>query len=392
MEDRRTTENGHFNLRGYLQWSGITENYDDELKGRNMLIIMGPRDNGKSTSVWGYTLNEYVPRSEYIKKFGYFRNKDTQIKKFASGFNSKFFPDYQMTQTTINKTVFGDNGKLIEKKMVGMMNALSCYEGAKSAITDDFHLIFWDEFNEDDEQASKNWQLAKLNRKLYTQFLDLLKTFERHREDFTVIVTGNKVSTENDILLKLDIVDDENATDDQIFIRDKVIDGELIKIRVVICHDDTFRIKGGKSTLANALAMFDEDTDRYLNKGGFLINKTKDVKSWVRIRDDALPWKHLCFDEYYFELGYLGDEDSEEYYIHEISKSKLNPDIPLIALDTHSYIINTEAESLFSEQDYVDFFEFLSYNLKYKKLVFTTNFAKNAMLEVMKRSLSLTEV
>lgn len=392
MKDRRTTENGHFDLRGYLQWSGIIENYDDELAGLNVLIMMTPRDIGKSTGGWNYTLKEYVPQSNYEKKFAYFRNKDTQIKKFTAGFNAKYFPDYQMSSSTINRTIFGENGKLIEKKMVGMMNALSCYEGAKSAITDGFHLIFWDEFNEDDEQASKNWQLAKLNRKLYSQFLDLLKTFERHRNDVTVLVMGNKVSTENDILLKLDIVDDENATDDQLFIRDKVIDGKLVKIRVVIAHDDTFKICGSKATIANALASFDEDTNRYLNKGGFLINKTKDVKSWVRIREDAIPWKHLCFDNYFFELGYLGDEDSEEYYIHEINDSRLNQDIPLIALDTHSYIVNTRAESLFSEQDYVDFFEFLSYNLKYKKLVFTTNFAKNAMLEVMKRSLTLTEV
>lgn len=392
MKDFRTTDNGHFDLEGYFYWSGITEHYGDKLKGRNMLIVITDRDIGKSTSSWNWIMNRYLPESNFEYRFGYVRNNTEKINNFATSFNGKYNPNYNMSKYGIYKVEVDENMKKINRNLQGMVIPLSCYENIKSTITDGYHLIFWDEFNEEDERVYNNWIAAKNHHNLYNAFIDTLKTVERHREDFTVIVMGNKVSTENDILLNLDIVDDENATTDQIFIRDKVVNGELIKIRVVITHKSTFNKINSSGTLANVLASYNEDTDRYLNKGGFLYAAKKDIKSWSLIRDKAQINKHLAFDNFYFELGtFMDDNGEEKYYIHEIKESRLSGDIELLSLDIYSFITNMDAESLYETEDYIRFYEFLSWNLKYKKLYFTTNFAKTAMIQVMRQLLSLTE-
>lgn len=378
--DKRKTENGHLDLKGYMLWSGIIDDYNETPKGNNMLLILSPRDIGKTTACFNYVKYDYWPKSNWKNKLAFLRNDTIKLKNFMRSFNA-YNNEYVMTDSGIYRILKDENDKIIQKDYIGMNIALSCYENAKSTITEDFKLVIWDEFNEEDTDTDINWIKAKQQHKLLNALIDTIKTLERHRDGFTLLIMGNKVSTQNDILLTFDI-EIENDDEDQLIIRDKWIDGKLFKIRFVIIGNNTFKNLKSYQSLANAIASYDDDADRYLNRGGFLQDGEKDVLSWSRIKDNTCPLKYLVFDNFYFEYGKI----SNKFYIHNVKKPAL--DIPILALNMKGFI--TDKNSTLSDQDdYVDFFEMLAYQMKYQQLWYTSNFAKKAILNILQLYLEM---
>lgn len=375
-KDYRINESGHLDIEGYFHFAGITENYGDELKGKNMLILLTIRDIGKTTSCWSYLKNKYWPMSDFLKKAAYLRNNSVAMKRYIKSFNNNN-KDYYMTDESIFKVSMDMNKKIIDKREVGMCVPLSCYENAKSTITEQIEFCLWDEFNEEDEKKP-TWQQAKANHQLFKSLIDTIKTLERHRENFTLVLLGNKVSAENDILLNFD-VESEDDDEDKLIERDIMIDDELIKIRFVIVGNNTFKHLKGHKTLANAIASFNKDTDRYLNKGGFLQKRDPDVISFRRISDAAIPKYYFIYDEFYFEFGKCANG---KYYFHNIDKEDINYNFKVISLNLNGFI-NDFNSIIYDPDDYVDTFENFIKLIKNKEMYFTTNFAKAAMRQIL---------
>lgn len=369
-------DNLHFDIYNYLIKCGVLNDRSPKIKGKHLICFLAVRDCGKSTSMWEFT-KDYWVSSCFKDKAVYLRNSGVAIKKFIPTFNNANKNDYVMSEATINKIYVDENNKVIEKHDVGMVIPLSCSENYKSVISDDYHLMIWDEFNESDESIH-NWNEAKDNHKLFKSFIDTLKTIERHRDNFLVLLMGNKVSVDNDILLTFDI-DAEDKDEDVIIDRSMYIDNELFNIKFVIIGNKTFSHLNSHRTLANAIASFNSDTDRYLNKGGFLQKKYKNIKSWKSIKEGTIPKYYFIFDEYYFEYGYCGDDTM---YLHSVEYNDLIDNIPIISLNLNGFMNNSQAKIL-DEDDYHDLMEQLMKLIKNDKILFTTNFSYQALKQII---------
>lgn len=380
MVYKKLTDNGHLNIKGYLDFAGLVDE-NGNIESKFLFILLSPRDVGKSTGLWDLTINDYWIKSNWVKQLIYCRNNTSKTDNFIHSFNNSFKDlGLKMSSNKIEKLDLETN-KRVDSKILGTVMGISVSENFKSAISDNYEMIFWEEFNEYDGSDILDIVSIKRQNQLYLNFVDTIKTYERHREsDFRVFLLGNKVSPQNDLLLTFDIVPPLDHDEDLLYIRD--IDG--LKIRIVICSDKTFaHIKNHKKTLANALATFDERTNRYINNGGWLVAPEEDVISFKSISEKTIPLYNIVYNQSIFEFGNI---DNDKYYFLNVSKESYIKSIPIYALDKISSLwIKNSIE--YDHKDNLNLAEFLESIYKNNQLYFCSKFAKSWIIQFIIRNI-----
>lgn len=380
MTYNKLTDNGHLDIKGYLDFAGLVDE-NGNIESKFLFILLSPRDCGKSTSMWNYVINDYWIKSNWEKQLIYTRNNTSKTDNFIHSFNNSFKDlGLKMSSNKIEKLDLNTN-KRVDSKTLGTVMGISVSENFKSAISDNYELIFWEEFNEYDGSDILDIVSIKRQNQLYLNFVDTIKTYERHRDsNFRVFLLGNKVSPQNDLLLTFDIAPPIDHNKDLLYIRDV----EGLKIRIVICADQTFsNIKNHKKTLANALATFDERTNRYINNGGWLVEPDEDVVSFKSISEKVQPLYNIIYNQSIFEFGEI---ENEHYYILNVSKESYLKNLPTYALD-HISSLWIKNSIKYDQKDNTNLAEFLESIYKNNQLYFCSKFAKSWIIQFIIRNI-----
>lgn len=353
-EDPRYTDNGFFNLKGYIE---ECVGLDWMLKSFSM-IIQAERNMGKSYGTWDFIEKEIWIKSDYTERIAYCRTNLAKLKPIKNFFNSKYAGKYLMTDTHIWKIELDEKGKEIKERrielgvVVGIMNE----ENWRSGEFANYRLIFWDEYNE--THKYKN---------IYHHWVNLFKTIERMTPNLIAILVGNKISKSNDILVNLEIEvpkHDEQEDDYLISISDN--NGED-RIFFVDIAPSTFAHLGQKDKLANVWASFNEETNIFLNEGGFL---EQDEDNVLIYRTRILPTRKIKWYVAYGNFTYEYGTFERGIYFHKVKVKE--PGYKTIALNVLGNFRDSDSRALFEKQDYIELAQLLVNKSKNKELFFST--------------------
>lgn len=320
-----------------------------------MLIVDSERNIGKSTSWWDVAEQDVWIKSNFTKKVAYLRTNLVKLKKQIESFNAHFQGKYYMTENRIYKQEFDDEGKEIRtaRKEIGAVMGVANYLNYKSNWFKDFQFVFWDEYNETHQP------------KIYEAFIDLAKTIKRANKPFQIILCGNRCDGDSDMLVNLEIDIPDDFENDYI---------QYVTPRVIYTAIGTKTYNQIEANQANdlihELAAKNSSTNRYLNEGGYMRQRSEFIKLWKHI--DAAgyePVRTLTFRDRLYEEGIFGDDDS--IYIRYVDKA--DPDVPVISLDTLGWMNSQESFNWVDESFYQMWARKLKYAIKHKKLFFTCN-------------------
>lgn len=368
------TDNGFFNLKGYIE----------EVVGANWrnksfsFIIQAERNMGKSYGTWEFIEKEIWIKSNFTERIAYLRTNLTKLKPIKSFFNSKYKGRYLMTDTHIWKVEFDEQGKEIKENrielgvVVGVMNE----ENWRSGEFSNYRLIFWDEYNEATQQDS-----------IYEHWVNLFKTIERKQPNLIAILVGNKIDESNDILVNLEIeLPDyiEQKDDYLIKVQDKKGEDRIYFIDI---SKDTFKHLDQDNQLANVWATFNEKTDIFLNKGGYLNRLTSDVLVYRKRIEPSKQIKYfVSFEDKVYEYG----EFDRGVYFRDVREPE--PGYKVLALDTLGGIMWTQARGLYDKRDYEDLAQSLAIKSKAKQLFYNTYETKRHLERFIIRHASMYDI
>lgn len=356
VEKKIDLKNGYFDLNYYLQKLNLS--WDESF----VLIFCSHKNTGKSTSVWNNTFKEIVEKRN--KKIAYLRTNLTKQKEFKSGFNDQFKKRYLISDNTIYRPFYNDEDKEIikERVKVGSVHGVVNQENNASNFFNDYQLIFWDEFNE----------RAKV-KDLWDHFNILIKTIKRTNNPLQIILCGNRIDGDNDILVNFEVEYVKEWGDDDHIQQLK----EGSKIYYIDVHPDHFNAieANDPNDIVSQVASFNEDTDRFLNKAGFLKMRDERVTLHKHIAPSKCIRYYILIHKDIFEFG----EWEKGLYFHKIKEYNVLPEITQISLDNISYLEHTNSRNLISENEYLDFAENLKNAIRHNRLFFTTNEAKETI-------------
>lgn len=350
--DKRYTENGFFNLKGYIE-ECVGEDWENKSFS---MIIQAERNMGKSYGTWDFIEKEIWIKSNYTQRIAYLRTNATKLKSIKSFFNSKYAGKYLMTDTHIWKIELDDNGKEIREKrielgaVIGVMNE----ENWRSGEFANYRLIFWDEYNE-------NMMLDGI----YEHWVNLFKTIERMSKNFIAILVGNKISANNDILVNLEIEVNEED-DDFDTLQTRPYNSDNPSIFFLNIGKKTFAHLSQEEKLANIWATFNTKTNTFLNEGGYLEKKSYNILFYSRIQESATIKNYVVCSETLFEYGSF----EKGFYFHKVEQAK--PNYNIFALDIASSLSFPNSKKYMGMEDYVDFARLLANHAKNQKLFFTS--------------------
>ena len=121
------------------------------------------------------------------------------------------------------------------------------------------------------------------------------------------------------------------------------------------------------SSISHEIAKYDDNTNRFMNEGGFLEGEFYNVINHQNFTNDR-PQYYFSLKTYLMEYGYFTNEDygeGELIYLKMVKDPIL--DIPVISLDTLGHINTTKSQSI-REKDIQDIANHLSHYHKNKKL------------------------
>lgn len=356
MKNKIDLYNGYFDLNYYLEKLNL--NWDESF----VLIFCSHKNTGKSTSVWNNAFKEVVEKRG--KKIAYLRTNLMKQKEFKNGFNDQFKKRYLIADNTIWKPFYNEEDKELirERIKVGSVHGVVNQENNASNFFNDYQLIFWDEFNE--RCKAKD---------LWDHFNILIKTIKRTNNPLQIILCGNRIDGDNDILVNFEVEYVKEWGDDDHIQQLK----ENSKIYYVDVHPRHFNAieANDPNDIVSQIASFNEDTNRFLNQAGFL--KMRDER--VTLHKHIVPTKKI---KYYIMINkeiYEFGEWSKGLFFHKIKPYNMNNDITQISLDNMSYIEYTKSMNLVTEQEYSDFAEVLKNAIRQNQMFFTTNEAKEAI-------------
>lgn len=383
-DPRYTGKDGYFNLDGYLYLIGANLDKKTKFPKKSILLIINAERNmGKSYGSWWYIENSLWIPSNYKWKVAYCRTNKEKMKKARDSFNAFYFyglKKYWMSETKIFKIKLDEKGKEIweERIEIGSLITVNNEENFKSGIFDEYHMIFYDEYNEDNE-----------NPDLWDNFCNLMKTVKRRSEPFFVLLVGNKINPNNDFLVNLGIeVSDEDTGEDE----HQELPGNIHFIDI---SRKTFQHLNTKDDIVNMFASYNTRTDRYLNEGKYLIEVPDDVRIFnKRIKPSKKIKYYLALDEDKFEYGKFFDEktNQEAYYIHRLEDcNNIDKCVKMIVLDKLADIRNKLGMKMLGDDDYIDFANHLRYNQKGGKLFYSTFACKTLIERFVIKTVNLVE-
>lgn len=362
--DIRLNEDGYFSFKGYLQLLEIPLNENNFVKNSCFLIINGVRNMGKSYGVWDYIINDVWIKSNYEIKIAYLRQNREKIKTARESFNNKYYYDlkqFYMSEKSIYKVSFDEYNKEIreKRKEIGGVFGVDNEVNFKSGIYQNYQMVFFDEYNEENQKL--NYEVNTINK-----FCNLLKTIKRKTEPFFVVLIGNKNTADSDYLTHfgIEILYDE--------LKEDVYENIDNKIYFLDIGDDTFKHLNTNQDLVNYVATYNNITDKYFNKGGYLVPPSKDIRIyWKRIIKTKNIIHYLGLKGSLFEYGTFYDEltNQNAYYIHLVYEPQENKNI--IALDSLSYLTFKDSYKLWEMQDYKEKANALIYKSRNNLLFYT---------------------
>lgn len=342
--------------------------------GKHLMISMWERRIGKSTSLidtmkwnWNYHNHKYAVI--------YVRSRLNQSESFARTFNTVNQGEYMMTDTHIFRIKVDGNGKELkrERQIVGFVTSLSTFETLKSQIGDiKVNLVVYDEFNDYDETnligALAFYQTIGNNP--YIKFLELIASFETTQPDLLVMLMGNKVNAQNDILLNLNF---EIPKECPQFadIQDRSLMGYNVKI-----------INGGKeysnchkgNQLFKALAEYNPIAKRYFASGDFLMKGGSNVKcrsSMVELPTEQIS--HLALTSLLIDMKLSGDN----LYLYENYDDDEPQEIFPLNLIAYTNFANC---SYATPDDKVELCEMIIHAIKEHRCYFSSNYIRNNII------------
>lgn len=234
------------------------------LKKSMLLCINAERNIGKTTCWLNYLFDS--GRVCEMRKVGYLRIKDNQIRRFRGDFNNRFKGRYEASGGMfykLSKTVkmSKDEEEIItyeREECVGYYGSVNCFAEIKSVEASNIKYILFDEYNEDTSL-----------RNLYTNFINLITTLGRFNE-MLIVMLGNRDTANNDFMVKWKVLPQENTYGEDSIIE---FDDNCFFMEL---GTKQFEALGNKDTIWRRLARFDYNADRYLS-GGY----AKDVSMYV---------------------------------------------------------------------------------------------------------------
>lgn len=356
----------YFNFQKWLDYLELSK------EKSFFVIINSVRNTGKSTSVWNWVENEIWLKSDYKWKVAYWRTNLTKLKKQIESFNALYSGKYLMTENRIYKITLDDSGKELKhlREEIGAVMGLNNYENYKSNWFNEFHCIFWDEYN---EVYQKN---------IWTAFIDLWKTVKRANDPFYTILCGNNANANCDIMVNLEIDIPPNPEQDYI----QWIDKDAVFVAVGSKTYDQIE-SNSPNDIVHRIASKCSTTNRYLNEGGHLQERSKLIKLWKYIEPDYEPVRNISFRGVIYEEGVFGENDN--IYIRIVD----NPDhnIPMVALDGIGWMQNPQSISWTDIDFYENWARGLKYAIKNQSLFFTSNDCMVALLDYITLQTNLIE-
>ena len=345
-------EDGFFSIEGWLKLIGV-----DIYKDKKVVVITATRNMGKSVSMW--RLCEKIwKETNYQYKIAFARTNDLKMKETISSFRASFeTKGFICVGGFIYKVERDKQGKVREdtKIMCGRFVNIENEHNYRSAADGGFagfHLVFWDEFNEIKQQS--------LN--LYEKWVNLSSTIERFNNPYIWIIIGNKLNANNDLFIKMNL-NVRRKDHSQDYIQEV---SPLITF-VDIGYETYKHLNTKMSSISHEIARYDDNTNRFMNEGGFLEGEFYNVINHQNFTNDR-PQYYFSLKTYLMEYGYFTNEDygeGELIYLKMVKDPLL--DIPVISLDTLGHITSTKSQSI-REKDIQDIANHLSHYHKNKKL------------------------
>jgi len=319
-----TKRRGYFDIKKYLKIFNINWRTDSA-----MIMLNAERNIGKSTSVWNL-VEEYWKKYDYKRKLIYVRTSLEQSKRARLDFNERFRNKYIMSGGMIYKLVWSDdNKKIISKFEIGTYISLSTGKTIKSGTFDNYHMLFFDEYNDDVMSSNQ-----------YMVFNNILKTAERYSKPFLSLFIGNKDNANNEFMVNWGVERSDDSDEDSIQIP---IKGEPLYF-IDVGFNTFSHLKDHKS-MANVFATLNEETDRYINKAGYIKDFFDDVVNYNK-RVAPTRGRDVCIfvaASSYFLVGYFG-ELQDKVFIKKVS----NNDIHLYNEKGVTFVKPSASDAMFS--------------------------------------------
>lgn len=350
-----------FKLEPYFNKTNIVPEKDNFV-----LLINCERNTGKSTATWNY-LFKWAKNHNYKKYFVYLRTTNEQVINFKRSFN-KSYKEYQIVGNSIYKVKYDESGKLIKENLLGTILALSTQLNTKSNIFEHYHYLFWDEYND-----------IKYINNIWFNLLMLIKTIQRYNNPFGFILIGNKDNANSEIMVKLGVERSENQQIDYIVNLSNKIDN--IKIFFIDVGFNTFlNLKEANinNSIANSLAYFDEDTNRYLNESGYYIDFDDDVINWQK-RVKPHITNLLCifiYESKYLLVGHYNNfrTNEEAVFIHKLATKEIDnyQQLQVLIYGVNNGLSSTIKQNIMNDNEKEQFSIFLYNSNQSNKLTYTS--------------------
>lgn len=293
---------GFFNLTGYL------DHLDKNWRNKDLMVMFNAERNmGKSYGTWDHIEKDIWIKSNYTERIAYLRTNSERLKKAIESFNAKYRGKYFMNSAKIFKQTFDDDGKeIISKRIeIGAVLSLNGAVNYKSGIYENYRMVFYDEYNEDEQILG-----------VYEKFIDLLKTVKRFNTPFLILLVGNKVTVKNDIMTNLEI-DLRQITDHDNDYMCKVQDD----VYFVEIGSKTFAHLHQEKDIVNRLAARNENTDAYLNKAQYLDAGDDNIIIYnIYVKDNNTVRHYFALDDYKFEYGDFIMDGQKHSYFKQVTK------------------------------------------------------------------------
>lgn len=349
--------------------------------GKGVLASIWKRRIGKSTACNNLMIDNWE-KNDFKKKCLYIRNTLEEVKAFARTFNNINVGNYLIQGTHIYK-IFIDNvtGKEIKNKriIVGMVGTISTFSKLKSQMGDtNFNLVIYDEFNGIDGAAALDAQAfyRMLPKNQYFSLLELIASIEGDSEDLLVVMMGNKVDSQNDILLCWGIEIPQITPEKyQLSIRDKKVDGVNFKIRFINGGNSEYADLHKGNQLFKALAKYDKPCERYFNNNDFYIKQNRNVISRLRMEHLKGECTHIAMNDNLITIK----EASDGYiYLYE-NWDDIDENEIIYPLNFNAFAEFSNCVT-WNEEDQVQWAIALTDAIKEQRVFFSSNWLKHNII------------
>lgn len=326
-----------------------------------ILCINSIRNVGKTTDVLKWTMDKV----DINNKVGFFRNSEEQLKTFRQDFNNRFLGRFMISGSVVYNVIKveiqDDQGETqyVYKKneLVGYVGSLSAYTKIKSIEAANIRFIIFDEYNEDSLKV----------RNIYVKWINMLKTLSRFSKVFCIML-GNRDTPNNEFMVKWGVIpSDQDFVEDYAYKFSKR--GLFIELGSL-----QFANLGNDDTLANELARFDKDSERYL-QGGYARKSYLQVVPYFKVIHDTFdPLFKIAMKDDIYAFGEFKHEKYGDCYALVIEPCALEnanaQKLVTYAIDSAAYQI-TETKLNNQESQYAIIEKLMRLHKK-KKLFYDT--------------------